>query len=176
VAPADNQIVSQLAWSADAGALSFNGVRYLLIRPETLMQWQQGIEAELGARADDLAYAGGFMGGRLSGQRYKQAFGLNVREAVEFMCRMGGQIGWGRFEILRLDLQRPALEVLVHNSAFAQGYAGLRPEGERRPVCHLIRGVLGGLLSGLLEAPVRAQERECLAAGAAGCRFVMEAA
>ncbi|MCC6191617.1 MAG: hypothetical protein IT318_21530 [Anaerolineales bacterium] len=175
VAGANNQIVSQLAWSAETGALSFNGVRYLLIRPETLMQWQQGVEAELSTRAGELAYWGGFRGGQLSGQRYKESLGLNVRQAVEFMCRMGGEIGWGRFEIVQLDLQRPALEVVVHNSAFAQALAGARPGGQLRPVCHLIRGVLGGLLNGLLEVPVRAQESECLAAGAAGCRFVVQA-
>jgi len=175
IAPAGNQIVSQLAWSAETGALSFNAVRYLLIRPETLMQWQQGVEAELGTRAGDLAYAGGFVGGRLSGQRYKEALGLNVQEAVAFMCQMGGQIGWGRFDLQRLDLERQTLEVAVHNSVFAQGYTGLGSEAAPAPVCHLIRGVLGGLLSGLLGVAVRAQESECLAAGAASCRFVVEA-
>ncbi|GAB6154361.1 hypothetical protein JCM17380_31110 [Desulfosporosinus burensis] len=29
-------ILDQLAWDSDTGAITFNGVRYLLIRPETL--------------------------------------------------------------------------------------------------------------------------------------------
>ena len=38
-------------------------------------------------------------------------------------------------------------------------------------VCHLIRGVLGGLGNVLFEAAVEARETTCLAAGGDVCRF-----
>ncbi len=173
----DNDILAALTWDGEAGALAYQGVRYLLIRPETVMQVQRALEAEIGPeRAGELVYAGGFTGGRLSGLRYKQTFGLSAQEAVEFMCRMGGQLGWGAFNLHSLDLAAGRLEVVVRNSVFATGYAQLaaatRPQ---HPTCHLIRGVLGGLLSGLLDAPVHAHEAACLALGDPACHFIVEA-
>ncbi len=170
-----NTILSELQWNPEAGALTFKEVRYLLIRPETLAQFQQAVEAEVGAeRAGALLYAGGFTGGRLSGKRYKEAFGLTEHQAVEFMCRMGGEIGWGRFEVRKLDVSGPRLELDVHNSPFAQAYL-LPPTSDfRHPVCHLIRGVLGGLMSGLFGLEARARETLCLALGDPFCRFEIE--
>lgn len=43
-------------------------------------------------------------------------------EAVAFVCRMGGEIGWGYFRLVELDseVQRPVVE--VDHSPFAQAY------------------------------------------------------
>lgn len=168
-----NSILAALQWDAPAGTLAYNGVRYLLIRPETLAQVQQSLEAQAGpVAAGELLYAGGFVGGQLSGQRYKQLFGLDAAGAVAFMCRMGGELGWGAFELRELDLAGGRLEVVVRQSAFAQAY---HPQPGPYAVCHLIRGVLGGLLSGLLDAPVRTSEPACAAMCAAECHFSVEA-
>jgi predicted hydrocarbon binding protein len=43
------------------------------------------------------------------------------------------------------------------------------------PVCHLIRGVLGGLMAGLFGVTVQAREIACLAHGDPVCRFEIEA-
>ncbi len=60
----DNSVLSELTYSAERGALEFKGVRYLLIRPETLRSLHQAAEGELGApKAADLLFAGGFTGG-----------------------------------------------------------------------------------------------------------------
>ncbi len=175
IASTENPVVSALSWSAGAGALTFHDVRYLLIRPETLMQFQRAVESEVGpVRAGELLYSGGFSGGHLSGRRYKEAFGLSPREAVEFMCRMGGEIGWGRFELEALDVEHGRLVVTVHNSVFAQAGLQLPTFPEPLPCCHLIRGVLGGLMSGLYGTRVQARELACLAQGAAACRFEVE--
>ena len=171
----NNSLLAQLQWNAEAGALTFQDVRYLLIRPETLVQFQQAVEAEVGAeRAGELMYAGGFTGGRLSGKRYKEAFGLTEQQAAKFMCRMGGEIGWGRFELKRLEVGSERLEVDVHNSPFAKDYLSPPTSRLSHPVCHLIRGVLGGLMSGLFGREVRARETLCLAQGDAFCRFEIE--
>jgi len=173
----DNSILSELQWDADGGALIFKGVRYLLIRPETLVQFQKAVEAEVGAEyAGELLYAGGFTGGQLSGKRYQEAFGFTERQAVEFMCRMGGEIGWGRFEVKRLEIVDWRLEVEVHNSVFARAYRNQQSaiSDQQSAVCHLIRGVLGGLVAGLSDGQVRARETQCLAQGDAHCRFEVE--
>jgi predicted hydrocarbon binding protein len=172
IAPA-NSIVAALRWDAAHGSLLYQDVRYLLIRPETLAELQRAVEARVGpAAAAELLFAGGFTGGQLSGRRYRQAFGLDAAGAVDFMCRMGAEIGWGVFELEALDLAAARLAVTVRASAFAQAYG---PNPAAHPVCHLIRGVLGGLVSGLTEAPVTARETACAAAGAPACHFLIEA-
>jgi len=168
----DNSVLSELSYSAERGALEFKGVRYLLIRPETLSSMQQAAEGELGApKAADLLFAGGFTGGKLSGQRYKQTLGFSNAEAVEFVCRMGGEIGWGRFRLVQLDEAKSRLVVEVEHSAFAGGY----DEPTQGGVCHLTRGVLSGLAAGLFEVEVTSDETLCLAKGDPLCRFEIAA-
>lgn len=164
----ENTILQGLIFDATAGHLAFKDVRYLLIRPETLAAFQKAVEAELGARAGELLYQGGFTGGSLSARRYREVFGYSDREIVDFMCRMGGEIGWGRFELKTLDAARGELVVEVARSPFAEAY-GPATVG----VCHLIRGVLGGLGAGIFGKPVHAEEVLCLAKGDAVCKFVI---
>ncbi len=168
---AENSVLSRIQHHPDEGSLTFQGVRYLLIRPETLASVQKQIETEVGAqRAGELLYAGGFTGGQLSGRKYRDAFEFTERQAVEFMCRMGGEIGWGRFRLLVLSPEKRLLQVEVDSSPFAVAYG--EPTGQA--VCHWIRGVLGGLVSGLFSTEVRAAEPLCLAKGDPVCRFVVE--
>lgn len=166
----NNSILSELAWNAEGGALSYKGVRYLLIRPETLYGIIEAAEQELGAgRAGELFYRGGYVGGQLSGKRYREALNLDPRGAVEFMCRMGGEIGWGRFELVEYDHQTVRLVVHVYNSAFAVT-AGESIQAEQG-MCHLIRGVMGGLVAGLTGKEVVTRETHCAAQGHPYCRI-----
>lgn len=169
----ENNVLSELSYSPGRGALEFKGVRYLLIRPETLRSLQEVVEGELGVpNAADLLFAGGFTGGKLSGQRYKQILGLTDAEAVEYMCRMGGEIGWGRFRLVELDEANSQLQVEIEHSPFAEGYDEPTPSG----VCHITRGVLSGLATGLFGVEVRSNEVWCLAKGDPLCRFEIEPA
>lgn len=172
----ENSVLAQLEWNSDDGALWFKGVRYLLIRPETLYGIVSAAEEELGTeRAAELLFRGGFVGGQLSGKKYREALNLDPRGAVEFMCRMGAEIGWGRFELVSYQHDAANLVVHIHRSAFAHGLDA----NERRietGVCHLIRGVLGGLVAGLTGRNVTTRERQCLAQGHDFCRIEVETA
>ncbi len=164
----ENSVLSELAFHQDQGALRFKGVRYLLIRPETLVSFQRALETEVGFEAAaQILYTGGFTGGQLSGKRYRDEFGFRPAEVVEFMCRMGGEIGWGRFQTVELDLETRRLVVEVVSSPFAEAYGSKPAAG----VCHLTRGVFGGLWSGVLGVGVRSAESQCLARGGERCRF-----
>lgn len=171
---ADNAILSELTYQTSEGALRFHDVRYLLIRPETLASIQGALDAEIGTeRAGEILYAGGFTGGKLSGRKYKESFGLSDREAVEFMCRMGGEIGWGHFRLVELDAKAQRLVVEVESSPFAEAYRQAATVGQRSPagICHLIRGVLGGLAEGIFGVPIHARETRCLANRNPYCQF-----
>lgn len=164
----DNEILQGLMWNPESGRLSFREVRYLLIRPETVVAIQKAVEEIMGERAGELFYAGGFAGGSLSSRRYKEVFGYSDRQIVDFMCRMGGQIGWGRFQLIELDAAG-RLVVDVYDSPFAEAYGPAD-----HAVCHLIRGVLAGLASGLFAADVEAMEAPCVAQGASCCQFTIQ--
>lgn len=172
--PDKNSILSELEWNPEGGALVYKGVRYLLIRPETLYGIIEAAEADLGAKsAGAMFYRGGFVGGQLSGKRYREALNLDTRGAVEFMCRMGGEIGWGRFELVEFDANAARLVVVIHNSVFADSH--LRAEKRvEEGVCHLIRGVMGGLVSGLTGVEVTTRETHCRARGHDHCRIEVE--
>lgn len=171
----ENSVLTQLGWNADDGALWFKGVRYLLIRPETLYGIVSAAEKELGQeRAGELLYRGGFVGGQLSGRKYRAALNLDPRGAVEFMCNMGAEIGWGRFELVSYEHDAATLVVHIHRSAFAHGLDANELRAETG-VCHLIRGVLGGLVSGLTEKNVTTRETRCIVQGYDFCRIEVEA-
>ncbi|HEX9076369.1 MAG TPA: XylR N-terminal domain-containing protein, partial [Anaerolineae bacterium] len=91
----ENSILADLKFDAQRGALLYNDVRYLLIRPETLIAFQKAAEEKLGAGADQLLFAGGYTGGTLSARRYREVFGFSDEESVAFMAKMGMEIGWG---------------------------------------------------------------------------------
>jgi predicted hydrocarbon binding protein len=164
----NNTILDELIYQEAAGTLSFRDVRYLLIRPDTLGSFQSNLAKRFGEEVTgEIIYAGGYEGGKRSGLRYREEFKLNAREAVEFMCKMGGQIGWGDFRLQELETTKPHLIVEVAHSPFAEGY----PDTPVLGVCHFIRGVLGGLAEGLFNIQVDALEAKCVARGDHICRF-----
>ncbi len=164
----DNTILAELKFDAARGALLYKDVRYLLIRPETLISFQKATEEKLGAGADELLYAGGFTGGTLSAKKYREVFGLTDAQSVEFMTKMGAELGWGKMQIARFDPTARELILVVESSPFAAAYGK-----SARGVCHLIRGVFAGLASGIFARAVEAREEECLAMGYARCKFVI---
>jgi len=167
----DNSILAELEFDAARGALWYKGVRYLLIRPETLDMFYRAVEEKIGADAHDAMHRGGFTGGSLSARKYRDVFGLDARQSVEFMARMGAEIGWGKIEIARLDLDARILEITVASSPFAAAHGK-----SKHGVCHLLRGVFAGLASGIFECDVTSQEVECLALGDPQCRIVIQGA
>ena len=159
-------ILDKLAWDSNSGAITFKGVRYLLIRPETLANWQEAVEQH-DALAGEKIFSGGLAGGRLSGRGFAQQMGLTPRQMVDFMLEMGCQIGWGRFVLEELKEDR--LVVKAFNSPFAVAHSPAK-----HGVCHLIRGVFAGVAETILGGQIEAIEEECLAKGDEYCRFIFK--
>ncbi len=164
----NNSILADLQFDDARGALLYKDVRYLLIRPETLSSFQKAAEEQLGAGADELLYAGGFTGGTLSAKKYREVFGLTAEQSIEFMAKMGTEIGWGKFQVASFSLAHCELVLIVQDSPFASAYGKAD-----RGVCHLVRGVFAGLASGVFGKPVEAKEEECVARGHPQCKFVI---
>ena len=161
-----NSIIDQLISDPISGTLTYKEVRYLLIRPETIVGFQKAIENLNKTAAHEALFQGGFRGGHLSAQKYKESQNLSDNETIGFMMNMGAEIGWGSFQLMEYDLENRKLQIRVENSAFAEAY-GESTEG----VCHLIRGVLSGLATVLFARNCKASESECLAKGDPHCIF-----
>nr|BAL57584.1 4-vinyl reductase 4VR [uncultured Chloroflexota bacterium] len=160
-----NSILEQLVF--EPGRLVYKDVRYMFIRPEVIVTLQKALEAEVGPeKCGQMMMAAGNVGGSKSSQRYKEVFGYNEQQIVEFMCRMGGEIGWGVFRLQHLDVAGGEMVIEVSDSPFAAAY-GPAQTG----VCHLIRGVLAGMGAGIFGGEVTSTETACTATGAATCRF-----
>ena len=164
----DNPILDGLVWDRSAGSLLYNGVRYLLIRPETITGFQKANTGLGASELNDILFAGGFAGGSLSTQKYQALHNFSNLEVIEFMMNMGAQIGWGSFSLSHYDPALKHLGVVVKHSPFAQAYGK-----SSQSVCHLIRGVLAGMASILFGENCTADEVECEAKGDNCCRFVM---
>ena len=161
-----NSILDELTYDQSLGALTYKGVRYLLIRPETITGFQQGVEGLSGKDAGESLFRGGFVGGSLSTKKYRAVFGLSNREVLEFMMKMGSEIGWGGFMLDEYDPEAGILKVSVKNSPFAESYGK-----SNRGVCHLIRGIVGGMGSALFGRTCTASEVNCTAMGDEKCVF-----
>ncbi len=165
-----NEILQGMEYDELSGALIFKGVRYFILRPETVMGMFKALVETVGwEKSGEIFYKGGYEGGRASTLKFRDNLGLSPREAAEFMCKMGGQIGWGKFELEVFDSQSKSIQVVVKNSPFAEAWLDAG-----RPVCHFIRGVVGGIGGALFETAVPAQEKACLAQGDDVCRFTLQ--
>ena len=165
----ENPILDELVYDSSSGALNYKGVRYLMIRPETIAGLQRALNANSGKSADKSFFEGGFTGGCLSAKKYKELHNFSDLEVIEFMMKMGSQIGWGHFSLEHYDAKLKNLHVCVTHSPFAEAY-GKSSQG----VCHLIRGVLAGMASILFGSNCASDEIECRAKGDSRCMFVIE--
>lgn len=163
-----NSILDELEYDADEGRISFKDVRYMVIRPDTVVDFQKAVEAEIGEKVAEMMMAGGYTGGSRSSRRYKELFNYSDEEIVAFMCKMGGEIGWGRFEVEEFDKEGKELVIVVRNSPFAEVYGP-----SDRGVCHMIRGVVAGMATGIFGGEVSSEETLCRAKGDELCRFVV---
>lgn len=165
----ENTILKDLIFDESCGALSYKGVRYLLIRAETIAGFQKNIKETCGEEAAEKIFTGGFEGGSLSAKKYRELHNFSDSEIIGFMMKMGAQIGWGRFSLERYDPKLKILQVSVAHSPFAESY-GKSSQG----VCHLTRGVLCGLAAILFDHDCSASEIECRAKGDRRCLFVIK--
>jgi predicted hydrocarbon binding protein len=166
----ENSIIDQLVYDPASGALTYRDIRYVVIRPETIVGFQKTIEKHSRKEAQDALFQGGYQGGYLSAKKFKEMQNLSDSETINFMMTMGAEIGWGHFQLIDYDNESRKLQIKVENSAFAEAY-GDATEG----VCHLINGVLSGLATVLFARNCIGSEIECLAKGDKHCVFSIRA-
>jgi predicted hydrocarbon binding protein len=155
----------RLTWDTEVGELRDGEVRYLLIRPDTLMGMFALLEPAVAAAA--LAALGRSTAehGRLSAARYREMGADDSERLIATIEATAPQLGWGRWRLAR---EGSGLSLVVANSPFAAGHGPAQA-----PVCAPIAGMLAAV-AGLVAGPgarIEAHESTCAAQGAPRCRF-----
>ena len=160
-----NRFLGGMSFSAAEGEMSFNGLRYMLIRPETLIRFQKAVDGEIGVRTADLMAAAVRDVGESIGERYRAA-GQSPAEALLSMAASAAELGWASFEVRGVAEPGGVIRLTARNSAFAQAY-GVNDA----PVCHVIRGLFSGAISRMVGHVARAIEVRCACMGEPACEF-----
>lgn len=160
-----SDIRERLRWDSGSGEIRDGEVRYLLIRPDTLM----GMFAALApaARAEALAALARSTAthGAKSARRYQSLGAADAAALLATIERTAPLLGWGVWRIGR-DADG-GLELEVRNSPFAAGYG----PGATAPVCAPIAGMLQAVAELIGGRPAQVEETACVAMGAPVCCF-----
>lgn len=168
---AQNGVLEGIAWDSPAGRLDYLGIRYLLIRPETLFTVYDEFEALHGESCREVFFRAGYRGVSLSLARYREAGTLPPPlGVVQHMADMAAQLGWGRVVAAEVDDERRRVTLEVVESVFAHGLTG-----RAHPVCDMFRGAFAAIGETVLGASVVAVESACRAQGGESCQFVVTA-
>ncbi len=164
-----NPVLENLQYESALGALNFNGIRYLLIRPETVMEIQKVIEEKFGINAArEIFYQSGFRGTSLTARKLLEG-GLTSQQCLEEMFRMGGHLGWGKFELPNMKAEgKEDIEIVIQGSPFARAYGS-----SEQPVCALLCGALAGIFTAVKRVTYRCREIRCTASGHTSCVFLL---
>ncbi|WP_048086661.1 V4R domain-containing protein [Ferroglobus placidus] len=158
------KLVEEISHDKESGGWYYKGIRYLLIRPETIIGIQKKVN-EICGESKEALFSGGYTGGKLSAEKFAKELGLSKEEILAFMCSMGTQLGWGKME---WELREEKFVVRVHNSPFAEAYGN-----STKGVCHLIEGVFAGV-GEIIFGKAVSEERLCKAKGDDYCEIVVE--
>lgn len=154
-------------WDPVTGRLEFEGLRHLLLRPETLAELQKGVEDRLAGKAAEFMYAAGAAWAVGACRRLRK--GEELAAMAKEVCAQATALGWGVWTVQAFDPAARRLQVEIQGSPFAEAYGAAD-----HAVCHLACGAVAGLAETLLAMPAGCGERTCKAMGHPSCVFVAE--
>jgi uncharacterized protein len=158
----------RLAWRDD-GSIRDADIRYLLIRPDSLMGAFRHLDRDARVAALDAFARSLTEHGAKSIMARMRRSGLTPEQLYDDLAASSGsELGWGVWVYRRPAPDR--IEVDVANSPFAHGFGPAD-----HPVCAPITGMLTAIGLLVLGRPVRVAEATCAAMAGATCRFVIAA-
>lgn len=133
------------------------------------------VVAEAGEEVAAKVYSGAGWEGAYNWAKVQIAAGLTGREVMDQYLGSMTARGWGRFEIVELDLDKGYGKFQWHNSALA-----LELGETGREVCLWGPGAMAGGMQAILEhngssLQVSGREESCRSAGAEYCEIIVEA-
>ena len=163
-----NETIAHLMFSPENAELLYNNIRYILIRPETLVRFQKLVEESLGPMTSDLMFKAAYDIGASIGRGLMERANLSQQEMITLMLKSANELGWAKLYLKENENEQFASTVVLEafNSAFASAYSQ-----SNTPICHLLRGIFGGAFSQMIGPVIESEETECLAMGFPRCIF-----
>tara|TARA_A100001037_G_scaffold49650_1_gene41597 strand:+ start:58 stop:561 length:504 start_codon:yes stop_codon:yes gene_type:complete len=155
----------RLRANTDAGTIHDRDIRYLMIRPDSLMGLFRILdpgkrELALGAFSDSVK-----MHGKNSAESYQQ---LGVSEAGSLLASISetaSQLGWGKWSF-DTDFENQILHLTVMNSPFVEGFGP-----SDTTICAPIVGMIAGVAELIFGKDAEGWENRCAACGDEQCLF-----
>lgn len=164
-----NEILKEMSFDPDTGEMSYEGIRYMLVRPDTIMAIYREVERLIGTDVEEVFFKAGRLGGGRTAAGVETTLSISKERLASFMVSMGVKLGWGRNELVEFDMDGRKIRFRVFNSAFAKAYGS-----SCNPVCHLTRGVMAAVGEMLWGTTVEALETHCAAQGGEFCELVVK--
>jgi predicted hydrocarbon binding protein len=165
-----NQLLDSLIHTPEEGRLSLQAARYLLIRPDILVDIQKALETHIPHDAAKVLADASQNDGITMAGRLREVFSYSAEQVLSSLTFMLGEAGWGVTTVEMLNVENGELVLKVQESPFAEIYGP-----SVNPVCHILSGIFQGVGTALFESEVEGQEIQCLARGDDVCRFVITA-
>ena len=163
-----NQLLDSIAFEGEAGRLSLQGLRYLLMRPSLIMEIHKSLEDALPNGTEQILADAAQAEGTALSIRLKEVFSYSADQVLGSLAFMLGESGWGAIQVQMINTDMQELVVKVQESPFAEEYGP-----SVKPVCHLLLGLFRGVGVALFDGEVDGQEVQCAAKGDAACLIVV---
>lgn len=161
-----NKILESLEFREEKAELLFGWNRYILIRGETLAQFQKRVEERIGQGTSELMVEAAYEIGTRIGEGYLQESQLSRRGMIASMLESACELGWAKLYLKETEGFPGLVELETHHSAFAAAYGK-----SDHPVCHFITGIFSGAFSRMIGPDMESSEVQCMAMGHPACIF-----
>jgi predicted hydrocarbon binding protein len=165
-----NQILESIAFEAEEGKLSLQGLRYLLVRPGMLSELQRSLETLVPNDVAQIFSDAGQNEGIVLASRLREVFSYSEEQVLSSLAFMLGEAGWGAISVQMVNLETSEFVLKVQASPFAEEYGP-----SVTPVCHLLLGLIRGAGMVIFESEVDGQEVQCAGKGDPACLIVVSA-
>ena len=162
-----NQLLGNLTFDPEGGALSLQSARYIMMSPTLLVELQKSIEGHLPQDVAEIMTQTAFGEGAILASRYRDAFNYSAEEVARAVSYMLTQSGWGATSTEMVNLENQEVVFKVVGSPFAEVYGP-----STQPVCYTVLGFLQGVAMTLFDKETDGMEVQCMAKGDTCCRFV----
>ena len=157
-----------------AGVVQVLGVRYMLCRPQILVNIQKQLEQTVGPSTKGFLYLAGEKSAEEGLDEVRALMqGVSIdRLSMETFPRLVDAfalLGYGRSRMLSSDPAADRFQLALDDSPIADAYGP-----SKKPVCHLFAGFYGGVWRHLLKEEYLCEEISCKAQGHPYCMFDLQ--
>lgn len=102
-------------------------------------------------------------------KRFDVGFGLKNGNLVRFIEDFISYSGWGKLQTMDLDFKKKRAIIHLRDNPFAVNHS-------KKPIDHVMRGILAGFFSGLFNEEMDCVETKCCSCGKENCEFILKKA